>query len=83
MLLDEEPGVEKANYVLQTLWRDLTSNGDITSNGIFEAKFMLKCIHDALHNFKAYSFCVHIIVCDGATSNLTALKLLMGMKGSF
>ena len=87
-LLDEEPGVERATYVMQTLWRDLTSECDIvrphyTSHGTFDAKFMLACIHDTLCKFKAHNFHVPVIVCDGATANLTASKVLMGMKGSF
>ena len=41
------------------------------------------CIHDTLHKFKVHNFRVHIDVCDGATTNLTALKVLMGIKGSF
>ena len=43
----------KADYVLQTMWRDLTSDCDIvgthyTTKGMFEAKFMLACIHDTI-----------------------------------
>ena len=87
-LLDEDPGVEKADYVLQTMWRDLTSNCDIvgphyTTKGTFEGKFMLACVHDALRKFEAHGFSVRVLVCDGAASNLTALKVLLGVKGSF
>ena len=45
MELDEDPTTSKADYVLQTLWRDLSTNHDIigpyyTSTGKFDAKFI-------------------------------------------
>ena len=78
-LLDEDPGVQKADYIMQTTWCDLSSNCDIVgphyaSKGTFEAKFMLACI---LHKFEAHGFRICVLVCDGATLNLTVLKLLM------
>ena len=87
-LLDEDLGITKADYVLQTMWCDLTSDCDIvgphyTTKGTFEAKFMLVCIHDTIRNFEAHGFNVWVLVCDGATSNLTVLKVMMGIKGSF
>ena len=86
-LLDEDPGVTKADYVLQTMRRDLTSDCDIVgphyTKGTFEAKFMLACIHDTIRKFEAHGYNVWVLVCDGARSNLTALNVMMGIKGSF
>ena len=61
LTLDEKQGKKQATYVLQTLWRDLTSDLDIigpyyTSDGPFSAKFMVSCVFDALRKFHIYSF---------------------------
>ena len=84
LLTDKES--EKADYVMQTLWRDLTSECDIvgpyyTSNGPFKAKTMLACVMDALRKFQAHGFDVCVFVCDGASSNLTMVKTLLGKQG--
>lgn len=76
------------DYIMQSLWRDLTSDCDVvgpyyTSCGCFKAKFMLPCVMDALRKFHNHGFSVHALVCDGASSNLTMIKTLLGKKGYF
>ena len=88
MELDEDPTTSKADYVLQTLWRDLSTNHDIigpyyTSTGTFDAKFMLACLIDSLQYFHAFGFKVSLVIVDGAASNLLCIKLLLGRKGVF
>ena len=85
MELDEDPTTSKADYVLQTLWRDLSTNHDIigpyyTSTG---TKFMLACLMDSLQHFHAFGFKVSLIIVDGAASNLSCIKLLLGRTGVF
>lgn len=87
-VLESDPEAEKADYVLQTLWRDLSSDCDIvgpyyTGSGPFKAKTMLACVMEALRKFQAHGFDVCVLICDGASSNLTMLKILLGKKGPF
>ena len=79
---------DETTYVLQTLWRDLTSDLDITgpyytSDGPFDAKFMLACVLDTMRKFHMYGFKVCLLICDGASSNLTMCKILMKYDGVF
>ena len=86
--LEEDTTASKADYVLQTLWKDFSTNHDIvgpyyTSTGTFDAKFMLACIMDSLQYFHAFGFKVSLVIVDGASSNLSCIKLLLGVKGVF
>ena len=86
--LDEEEKVQKTNYVLQFVWRDVTSKFDIvgpyyTSQGGFDASFTMACVHDAMFMLAAYNFNILAIVGDGASWNLTLFKNLCGHKGKF
>jgi len=78
-------GAKKASYIIQFLWRDITSGYDlvgpyfpieasITSSTLQE--FVMLC----LKAFTAYGFKVVIVLCDGASSNLTVLKILTGYE---
>lgn len=44
---------------------------------------MLACIMDTLRQFHAFGFKVSLLIVDGASSNLSALKSLMGVQGVF
>ena len=44
---------------------------------------MLACIMDTLRQFSSFGFQVNLLIVDGASSNLTMLKLLMGVRGIF
>ena len=79
-----QSGCQKTSYIVQFLWRDLTSGYDMIgpcfpvansmdSNTLQE--FFLQC----LKAFSAYGFRVSIVLCDGASSNLTLLKMLCGL----
>ena len=86
--LDATEKTSKTSYVLQTLWRDLSSDYDIigpyyTSSGGLKSKFLLACLFDAMRQFHQFNFSVVAIVCDGASSNLTALKQLCNREGAF
>ena len=73
-------GCQKTSYVVQCLWRDLTSGFDMIGpyfpvpnsidSNILQEFFMLR-----LKAFSAYGFRVAIVLCDGASSNLTLLKI--------
>lgn len=78
-----QPGSQKASYIVQFLWRDLTSGFDLIgpyfpvvssmSSNVLQELIML-----CLKALSSYGFKVSILLCDGASSNLTVLKLLSG-----
>ena len=85
---DQEDKTAKTSYILQTLWRDLTSDYDIigpyyTSSDGLKSMFLVACIYDALRQFEWFNFSVVAITCDDASSNLTALKALCHRKGAY
>ena len=87
-VLNHDTPTSKANYIIQTLWRDTSSNCDIvgpyySSCGSFKAKQMIACIMDSLQKFESFFFHVSMIVVDGASSNLSMIRLLMGKVGVF
>lgn len=74
---------KQTTYVLQTLWRDLTSDFDVigphyTSESSFEHKALCPILLDAIRQFHICGFDVVAVVCDGASSNLTMIKELSG-----
>ena len=80
LTLDEEQSKPRATYILQTLWRFLTSDLDIMgpyypSDGTFNAKNMLACVLDTMRKFHMYDFKVNVLFCDGASTNLFMIKL--------
>ena len=42
--------------------------------------FLVVCIYDAIRQFEQFNFSVVAVVCDSASSNLTALKALCHQK---
>ena len=78
----------KTSYVLQTLWRDLSSDYDIigpyyTSEGGLKSKFLLACLYDAMRQLHQFNFKVVAVVCDGASANLASLKALCHRQGAY
>jgi len=56
-LFDSEKEAEQTSYIMQFLWRDLTSSYDIvrpyyTSSDIFSAKSIHVCILETMHLFQ-------------------------------
>lgn len=78
-----QPGSQKASYIVQFLRRDLTSGFDLIgpyfpversmSSNVLQELIML-----CLEALSSYGFKVSILLGDGASSNLTVLKLLSG-----
>ena len=66
----------RTDYIMQTMWRDHTSNCDIigpyyTSSGTMTVNFTLSCLMDAMRKFHAYGF----KVCDTKFS-ITVIKFV-------
>ena len=75
----------KTSYILQFIWRDLTSSYSIIGPYLNCAKtwdhsFLYDCVMRTLKVFSLYHFRVNAMVCDGASSNLSLLKVLAEYK---
>lgn len=78
-----QPGAEKASYIVQFLWRDLTSSFDLIGPDFpiarsVDSSVLQELIMLTLIAFTSYRFKVSILLCDGASSNLTVMKILSG-----
>lgn len=80
-----------AEYALQFLYRDLTSDADIIGPYFLAAKTMdskslCPCVHDTLQLFESYRLRVRALVLDGASYNMSLVQYLcdrtFGAKGS-
>ena len=76
-------GCQKTSYAVQFLWRDLTSGFDMIGPyfpvpNSMDSNILQECFILYLTAFSAYGFRVAIVLCDGASSNLTLLKILCG-----
>ena len=75
-LLDEDEKIKGTHYMLQFVWRDLSSKYDIIGPYYSSAqgKFTMACLQDALNFFEAYSFHDLAVIGDGASWNHTVFK---------
>ena len=78
----------QTTYILQFLWRDLTSNYDIigtyfTSTGTVDSNFTLSCVLDIVKLFQCHGLLTSLFVCDGASSNLSLIKATHGFSGAY
>ena len=86
--LEEDHATKGTDHILQFLWRDMTSDFDIvgpyyTSNGPFESKFLIGIVLETVKVFHLYGFNTCLLVCDGASQNLSTIKASMGVSGVF
>jgi hypothetical protein len=86
--LDEDATTKSTTYIMQFLWRDLTSPFDVvgpyySSGGTLEAKFILGIVLETIKVFHLFGFNTSLLVCDGASSNLSTIKSTMGVSGVF
>ena len=54
-----------------------------TSHGTMNSKFLYSCVIETLKLFHLHSLKTLIIVCDGASSNLTMIKATQGHFGTY
>ena len=87
--LDPNRAPRPAQYMLQFMWRDLTSDFDVVGPYFSAAQslehgFIVSCINQTMRTFHAYNFEVVGMVCDGVSSNLAAIKMLCtGHRGTY
>uniref|UniRef100_A0A1X7V8N6 Transposable element P transposase-like RNase H domain-containing protein n=1 Tax=Amphimedon queenslandica TaxID=400682 RepID=A0A1X7V8N6_AMPQE len=73
--LDEEEKCKKTEYVLQFLWRDITSEFDVigpyfTISGKIEAHNLHTLVMKNLLVFNQFEFRVRCLLCNGVSGNL-------------
>ena len=75
-----------AQYILQFMWRDLSSDFDIigpyfSSTRHLSQSFIMECLLETMRVFHANDLIVTCLVCDGAATNLSLIKTTLGQKG--
>ena len=87
-LVDQTSASKQTSYILQFLWRDLTSSCDVvgpyfSSSSQLESKFIVSCILQSVRVFHLYGFHTCALVCDGVSANVSALKSTCGTSGAY
>lgn len=87
-ILEQPDSPKQTSYILQFLWRDLTSNYDIvgpyfTCSESVDGKFIYACIFETLRLFQAHGLKTSLLVCDGCPANLTTIKTSHGFSGAY
>ena len=82
-LLQAPKVVAQTSYILQFLWRDLTSTYDIvgpyfTCADSVDSKFVLTCVLETIELFQHHVLKTSLLVCDGCAANLTTIKATQG-----
>ena len=78
-----------AEYMLQFLWRDFTSHFDVIGpfysfDSTIDSKIVIETLFETMRVFRNHGFKTIAVVCDGASSNMAAIKLLTtGKRGAF
>lgn len=78
--LDPERKTKKTKSILQTIWRDLSSKFDVlgpyfpSENG-FDTKNLITITQDTIMKFHWFGFHTAVIIVDGASCNLSMIKL--------
>ena len=78
-----------AEYNLQFLWRDLTSDFDVigpyfSSIASYDHRFVIASVNETMRLMHSCQFLVVGLVCDGASTNLAAMKLMcLQRRGAF
>ena len=87
-LLKDQDDSKQTSYILQFLWRDLTSEYDIvgpyfTSSSTVDAKFVMSCVLETIKLFQFHGLKTSLVVCDGVSSNISAIKASHGFYGAY
>ena len=87
-LLQDSDAKKQTSYVLQFLWRDLTSEYDIvgpyfTCSTTVEGKFVLACVLETVKLFQSHGLKTSVLMCDGGSSNIATIKASHGYHGAY
>lgn len=86
--INSPQGAQQTSYILQFLWRDLTSSFDIvgpyfTSSSSIENTFVMACIFETIKLLQCHGLKTSLLVCDGAASNMSTIKATHGHSGAY
>lgn len=84
----QEPEASQTFYILQFLWRDLTSSYDIvgpyyTAASSVDATFVVACVFETLKLFQHHGIRTCVLVCDGSSANIATIKASHGCHGAY
>ena len=87
-LLQTPKAVAQTSYILQFLWRDLTSCYDIvgpyfTCADSVDSKFILTCVLETIKLFQHHGLKTTLLVCDGCAANLATIKATHDHCGAY
>ena len=85
--LKEDERCQKTAYMVQFLWRDLSSNFDaigpyFNCSSSLEVHSLHSMVIRTMLAFCQFGFNTRALLCDGASSNLSLLKLFCGHTNS-
>ena len=83
--IDKEDRCQKTTYVIQFMWRDLSSSFDVVGPyfnipSTMETKFLHSIVTRTMLAFTQHGFGVKALLSDGASCNLSLMKLLSGQS---
>lgn len=83
----EDERCQKTVYIIQFLWRDLSSDFDVLGpyfncSSSLEVQSLHSMVIRTMVAFTQFGFCIRALLCDGASSNLSLMKLLCGYTNS-
>ena len=84
----QDPTANQTSYILQFLWRDLTSSYNIvgpyfTCSASVECKFVTACILETIQLFQYHNLKTSLLVCDGGSANAATIKASHGCHGAY
>ena len=87
-LLHSSDTSKQTSYILQSLWRDLTSEFDIvgpyfTCANSVDGKFVLVCVLGTVKLFQLHNLKTSILDCHGGSSNGAVIKASHGCRGAY
>ena len=87
-LLQTPKTAAQTSYILQFLWRDLTSSYDIvgpyfTCADSVDSKFILSCVLETIKLFQHHGLKTSLLICDGRAANLAAIKVTHEHSGAY
>jgi hypothetical protein len=83
--LDRDESCQPTTYMMQFLWRDLSSKFDVIGpyfslSSTVEAQYLHNIVVKTMLVFHQFGFHIRGLLCDGASSNLAVLKQFSNVK---
>jgi len=84
----KDPEASQMSYILQFIWRDLTSSYDVvgpyyTSAASVEAKFVVACVFETIKLFQHHGLKTSLLACDRGSANIATIKASYSCHGAY